>query len=128
MNKTIEQTINFKGATASELFDIYVDPKKHSLLHNGAKTYISDIEGDNFSLLNGNLNGRNLLVVPDRMIVQSWRGNVWKEDDLDSILTLTFHNTANGARIVMAHSCTPSQFKELWDVVYWKPLRKYLKK
>jgi activator of HSP90 ATPase len=128
MNKVIEQTINFKGVTASELFDIYVNPAKHSAIHNGAKTFISDKEGDNFSLLDGNLNGRNLLVLRDRMIVQSWRGNVWKDDDLDSVLTLTFHNTTNGAKIEMVHCCTPTQFQELWDEVYWKPLRKYLKK
>jgi activator of HSP90 ATPase len=127
MNKAIEQTINFAGVTAAELFDIYVDPAKHAALHNGARTYISDREGDSFSLLNGNLNGRNLLVVPNRMIVQSWRGNVWNEDDLDSILTLTFHDTARGAKIVMVHCCTPSQFQELWDEVYWKPLKRFLK-
>ena len=76
MNKTIEQKILFKDATARELFDIFLNPKKHSAIHNGAKTIISRNEGDTFSLLNGNLTGKNLLIVPDRMIVQSWRGNV----------------------------------------------------
>lgn len=127
MNKTIEQTVDFKGITAAELFDIYVNPKKHAMLHGGAKTNISAREGDKFSLLDGNLTGRNLLVVPGRMIVQSWRGNVWNEDDLDSILTLTFHNTKDGARIIMAHSFTPSQFKELWKQVYWDPMKALLR-
>jgi activator of HSP90 ATPase len=128
MNKTIEQTIDFKGVTAAELFSTYVDPKKHSLLHGGAKTRISAKEGDKFSLLNGNLNGRNLLVVPNRMIVQSWRGSVWYDHDLDSILTLTFHDTTDGAQIVMTHSFTPSQFRELWNDVYWQPMQNLLKK
>lgn len=128
MNKAIQQTIHFKGVTASELFHLYIDPEKHSALHGGARTYISGIEGDKFSLLNGNLTGRNLQIIPDRMIVQSWRGNVWKEQDLDSILVMTFLNTPGGSTIEMVHCCTPPQFKELWDEVYWKPIRKYLKK
>ena len=70
-NRTIEQTIKFTGISAVDLFDIYVNPDKHSLLHGGAKAVISDKVGDSFSLLNGNLTGKNLMVVPNKMIVQS---------------------------------------------------------
>jgi activator of HSP90 ATPase len=128
MNKAFEQTVHFKGATAAELFDIFLDPEKHSSLHGGAATKISKTEGDTFSVLDGNLNGKNLLIVPNRMIVQSWRGNVWTEDDLDSILTLVFNDTNRGASIIMVHACTPNQFTELWKHVYWDPIKKYLKK
>lgn len=126
MNKVIEQTVQFKGTTAAELFDIFLNPKKHAQLHGGAEAKISKKEGDKFSLIDGNLNGKNLLIVPDRMIVQSWRGNVWKEDDLDSILTLTFSDTKTGAQIYLTHSCTPKQFKELWKQVYWDPIKEFL--
>ncbi len=34
------------------------------------------------------------------MIVQTWRGNVWKKDDLDSILTLVFTNTPKGGQLI----------------------------
>ena len=122
MNKTIEQTIHFKGATAAALFEIYTDAKKHSAILGGAKTKISAREGEEFSLLNGHLNGRNLLVVPNRMIVQAWRGDVWNNDDLDSILTLTFHDTNKGATIMMTHSFTPLQCNELWNEVDRKPI------
>ena len=126
MNTVIEQTIQFKGTSASALFDIFLDPKKHSRIHGGAVAKITRIEGDKFSVLDGNLNGKNLLIVPDRMIVQSWRGNVWEENDLDSILTLVFSNTKTGAQIYLTHSCTPKQFKELWRKVYWDPIKEFL--
>jgi hypothetical protein len=96
MNKTIEQTIKFTGATAVELFDIYVKPEKHLILHGGAETKISAVMGKSFSLLNGNLNGKNPLIVPNRIIVQSWS---WKENELDSILTLVSSGTKTGAQI-----------------------------
>lgn len=126
MNNVIEQTVQFKDTTAAELFDIFVNPKKHSQLHDGAETKITRKEGDKFSLINGNLIGKNLVIVPDRMIVQSWRGNVWNEDDLDSILTLVFSNTKTGAQIYLTHSCTPKQFKERWKQVYWEPIKVFL--
>ena len=126
MNKVIEQTVQFKGTTAAELFDIFLNPKKHSQLHGGGEVKISKKEGDKFSLIDGNLSGKNLIIVPDRMIVQSWRGNVWKDDDLDSILTLVFSDTKTGAQIYLTHSCTPKQFKELWKQVYWDPIKKFL--
>jgi activator of HSP90 ATPase len=127
MNKAIEQKILFKRATAEELFDIFVNPQKHSAIHGGATTKISNKEGDSFSLLNGNLKGKNLLIVPNRMIVQTWRGNVWGKDDLDSILTLVFINTPKGGQIDLVHSFTPSQFTELWDEVYWQPIKEFIK-
>ena len=128
MNKVIEKTIVFKGATAAELFDIFVNPKKHAEIHGGAKTKISSREGDSFSLLDGNLKGTNLLVVPNRMIVQTWRGNVWEKSDLDSILTLVFTDTRKGGQIDLVHSFTPDQFQELWEQVYWKPMRAFFKR
>lgn len=125
MNKAIEQTIQFNSTTADELFDILLNPKKHSQIHGGSKTNISKKEGATFSLLNGNLTGKNLMIVPNRMIVQAWRGNVWKKDDLDSILILIFTDTKNGAQIEMVHAFTPDQFVELWDKVYWQPIKQY---
>jgi activator of HSP90 ATPase len=127
MNKVIEQKVLFKGSSARELFDIFVNPKKHSEIHRGAEAKISSIAGKGFSLLNGNLKGKNLFIVPNRMIVQTWRGNVWKKDDLDSILTLVFTDTTKGAQIDLVHSFTPDQFIELWEQVYWQPIREFLK-
>ena len=127
MNKVIEQKILFKGSTAEELFDIFVNPIKHSEIHGGAEAKISSGVGKRFSLLNGNLKGKNLLIVPNRMIVQTWRGNVWNEGDLDSILTLVFTDITKAAQIDLVHSFTPDQFIELWEQVYWQPIREYLK-
>jgi activator of HSP90 ATPase len=127
MNNAIEQKILFTGATAGELFDIFVNPKKHSAIHGGAAAKISNKEGERFSLLNGNLEGKNLLVVTGRMLVQSWRGNVWGKDDLDSILALVFSNTRNGAQIEMVHAFTPNQFRELWDKIYWQPIKEFIR-
>src|SRR5688500_11365520 len=122
MNKKIEKTIKFTGGKEPELFDIYVKPQKHSILHGGAETKISAVLSEDFSLLNGNFNEKKLLVLLNRMIVQFSSGNVWEENDLDSILTFVFSDTKTGAQIYMTHSCTPKQFEHLWNQVYWDPI------
>jgi activator of HSP90 ATPase len=127
MNKAIEQTIQFENTTPEELFDMYTNPQKHGALL-GAEVVVTKEEGDLFSAFNGNVTGINLLVVPGRMIVQSWRGNVWTMNDLDSILILTFTATKKGAQVYMVHANTPDQFDELWDEFYWQPMKELIKK
>lgn len=51
--------------------------------------------------------GRNLVVVPKRMIVQAWRGTPWSDDDLDSVLVLTFETCASGARVKLVQAMVP---------------------
>lgn len=62
------------------------------------------------------------------MIVQSWRGNVWKENDLDSIVIMTFSSTKRGAKIDLIHANVPDQFVkvEKWNELYWAPMQAYL--
>lgn len=127
MNPVIEQTIQFENTTPEELFHIYVDPQQHGALL-GAEVVITREEGKVFSAFSGHVTGVNLLVVPGRMIVQSWRGDVWKKNDLDSILILTFTATKKGAQIYMVHANTPDQFNELWDEFYWQPMKELIKK
>jgi uncharacterized protein YndB with AHSA1/START domain len=127
MNKAIQQTISFENTSPRELFDIFTDPQKHGELL-GAKVDISAKEGARFSCFDGNVTGKNLLIVPGRLIVQSWKGNVWEKDDLDSILVLTFSETKGGAQISMVHANTPDRFIEKWNEFYWKPMKQFLKR
>lgn len=127
MQQAIEQRVSFPNVTPGELFDIFTDSVKHGEVI-GADVSISAKAGAAFSCFNGNVTGKNLLVIPGRMIVQSWRGNVWTKDDPDSILTLVFSATKNGAYIHMVHSHTPGQFIEKWNEFYWKPMKQLLKK
>jgi hypothetical protein len=55
-----------------------------------AKAVMSRRVGGTFSAHAGHLRGRNLAIVPKRLIVQSWRGSNWKKGDLDSTLVLVF--------------------------------------
>jgi activator of HSP90 ATPase len=126
MAKTIQQTVGFIDVSPDQLFDIFMDPEKHASLI-GAKVSVNQEVGGDFTAFNGAVTGKNLLIVPKRMIVQSWRGNVWSETDLDSVQILTFDEIPGGAQITLVHANCPDQFIERWNELYWEPLRVYLK-
>src|SRR5262249_39783259 len=99
MPKTIRQTVIFR-ASPDELFDIYLSSRKHSA-GTGAKAVMSRKVGAKFMVHAGHLRGRNLAIVPKRLIVQRWRGSNWQKGDLDSTLVLVFDSVPGGGRISM---------------------------
>ena len=125
--KTIQQIVKFKDVSPEELFDIFMDSKKHGEVI-GAKVQMGKKTGNTFTLFGGVVKGKNLLIVPNRLTVRAWRGNVWKKDDLDSIEIMVFEKIPGGAQIKLVHTVLPEQFEERWNELYWQPLKKYLKK
>ncbi len=99
MPKTIRQTVRL-SASPDELFGTYMDSKKHGAAVSSTAS-ISRAAGGKFSVFGGYVQGRNLLIVPKRMIVQSWRGRDWRAGEpgaagRSSCCTPTFR--AGGAR------------------------------
>jgi activator of HSP90 ATPase len=129
VTKPIVQSVTFK-ASPEELFEIYTNSKKHSAA-TGMKASVSAKVGGKFRAFDGMLAGRNLVVIPSRMIVQAWRATHWKDSDLDSILVLNFSKAPGGARIDLVHIGVPAHdYKGVtngWPKYYWKPWKKYLK-
>jgi activator of HSP90 ATPase len=127
MINVIQHTVEFEKATPEELFGLLMDSRKHAEIIK-AEVRISRKEGESFSAFNGMVTGKNLTIVPNQMLVQSWRGNVWKEDDLDSIVMMTFASTKRGAKIDLVHANVPDQFVkvEKWKELYWQPMKAYL--
>ena len=130
MINIIQQSVTFRAAPAA-LFELYMDAEKHSAA-TGSKAVISKLPGRRFTAFDGVLSGRNLLIVPRRMIVQSWRSRQWKRTDSDSILMLFFSKVPAGGHIDLVHVNVPDDdFKgvsEGWEKYYWQPWREYLQR
>ena len=74
MTKAIEQSVRFNASPQSYL-RCNMDSKKHSAATGGAAPVNKPQAGrEKFTAWNGQLSGQNLLIVKNRMIVQSWRG------------------------------------------------------
>jgi hypothetical protein len=59
-------------APAESLFAMYIDPAKHAAI-TGAPVAISAEPGSPFQAFNGALTGEVLQIIPQRLVIQSWR-------------------------------------------------------
>jgi activator of HSP90 ATPase len=129
MTPVIQQSVRFRAAPQT-LFEMYLDSKKHSQT-TGVPARISRKAGGRFRAFKGALEGKNLLIVPGKQIVQLWRAAHWKKED-SSILILTFSKVAGGAQIDLVHVGVPAYdhkgVRKGWPKYYWKPWKRYLAK
>lgn len=128
MTKAIQQSQRF-AAPPAELFEMYLDSKKHSE-STGGIARMSRKPGGKFTAWHGQLAGRNLLIVPNKLIVQTWRSTHWPASDADSILILRFGNAPGGGQVDLLHEDVPAHdhkgVSQGWPKYYWKPWKKYL--
>jgi len=128
MTKAIQQSVKFP-APPEKLFGMYLDSKRHSAATGGAAK-LSCKPGGKFTAWHGALAGRNLLIVPNKMIVQAWRSRHWPASDPDSILVPRFSKAPGGGRVDMVHANVPAHdhkgVTKGWPEYDWKPWKKYL--
>jgi len=108
---------------------MYLDPKLHAAF-TGAPVKVAARAGAPFEAFGGAISGTILQVVPNRLIVQSWRSINFYRRDLDSTLVLSFWPVEGGGRIELTHvNVSDSDFagvSEGWPKYYWTPWREYL--
>ncbi|HYM40456.1 MAG TPA: SRPBCC domain-containing protein [Thermoplasmata archaeon] len=128
MSTTIRQTVTF-DATPHAVFEALLDPKKHAAF-TGAKASISRKVGGKMSAWDGYIEGKNLRIEKDKVIVQSWRTTEFEEGDPDSQVMFRFSRKGKGTRLSFVHSKVPDRlaesFRQGWIDNYWVPLKAYL--
>ena len=131
MTPVIEAAAIFHNATPTDLYELFMDSDKHSAA-TGARAEINRKVGGKWSAFDGMIGGKNLALLPNQMIVQTWRSTAWKAADPDSILVVRFEKSASGgATVQLAHVGVPEYdhkgVTQGWIKYYWDPWRKYLK-
>ena len=127
--KTIRQSVTIK-ATPHEVYEALMDSRKHSKF-TGAKASISRKIGGKFKAYGDYISGVNLDLVPDKKIIQSWRGSDWPEGHY-SRTTFSLKKVKSGTRLTFTHSGVPVKYyKDInqgWRDYYWKPMKEILEK
>jgi activator of HSP90 ATPase len=115
-------------ATPDEVYDAFIDPKKHTAF-TGSKATGSPKVGGKFTAWDGYILGKNLELEKGKRIVQEWITTEWPEGYSPSRLELTFTKVSSGTEISMIHSNVPAEqaddYKQGWIDFYWKPLKKF---
>ncbi len=118
-------------ATPDEVYDAFMDAKKHSAF-TGSKATCDPKVGGEFTAWDGYISGRNLELVKGKEIVQEWLTTDWPDSFPPSRLELTFKEAKRGTEISMIHSNLPADhvddLAEGWNEFYWKPLKEYFTK
>ena len=129
--KTIDQSVTFK-ASAHDVYELLIDSAKHSEF-TGAPAKVSREVGGEFSAYGGALKGKNLELVPDKKIVQSWRadGDNWPEGHSSTAIFAL--EEANGeTRLSLTHAGVPTEaydgINQGWNDHYWTKMKEALEK
>jgi len=130
MSTTIRQTVTF-DAPPHAVFEALLDSKKHAAF-TGSKARISRKVGGKISAWDGYIEGKNLRIEKDKIIVQSWRTTDFAEGDPDSRVMFHFSPKGKGTRLMFVHSDVPDRlaedFRQGWIDNYWVPLKVYFER
>jgi activator of HSP90 ATPase len=115
-------------ATAREVYDAWLDGAKHSAM-TGARATASREVGGEFSAWDNYIRGKNLLLIENQKIVQSWRSSEFPEDAPDSVLSIQLTERYGTTEVELVHSDIPPghavQYQSGWIEFYANPMQKY---
>jgi activator of HSP90 ATPase len=128
---TITQKIIIPKVSPKEVYQAYVDPKKHSEF-TGSEATGKPVVGGKFTAWDNYISGKFLELEDGKRVVQEWTSTDFPEGAHPSRLELTFREVPKGTEIVMVHSNVPKdqedETAEGWTEFYWEPMKQYFKK
>jgi activator of HSP90 ATPase len=128
---TITQKIIIPKVSPKEVYQAYVDPKKHSEF-TGSEATGKPVVGGKFTAWDGYISGKFLELEEGKHVVEEWKSTDFPKGVSPSRLELTFREVPKGTEIVMIHSNVPKdqedETAEGWTEFYWEPMKQYFKK
>ena len=127
--KTLKQNCVIK-ASPHEIFEAIMDSKKHSEF-TGGKAVISRKINGKFTAYEGYIQGKNLNIIKDKKIIQSWTCVDWEPNEISKII-FYLKKIKDGTKIEFLQYNLPDRFyKEIskgWKEHYWEKLKDYFEK
>ena len=114
--------------TPEEIYEQIMDAKKHGKLTGGKATMSRKVGGE-FSLFDDSAYGKNVELIPNKKIVQTWRmrQDNWPEDVMSEITFDLQPAGKNKTKLVFTQRNIPTnvadEFKQGWKDYYWEPLK-----
>jgi activator of HSP90 ATPase len=110
------------NATPEEVYAALTNPATIQLW-SGDPATMSTEPGSEFSLWEGNIEGKNLEFEKDKKIVQQW---YFGEQEEPSVVTIKLHADKNRTSVELRHTNIPdeafSEITEGWDDIYFGSL------
>lgn len=95
----------------------------------GGPARMSDKEGSEFSLWDGDIHGTNTKVVENKILDQDWYGGNW---DKPSKVKFEFSSDDKKTTVILTHTDLPEgeedNFADGWKDYYMGPMKEYLER
>ncbi len=114
-------------STPEKIYQAWLDSKQHGEMTGGAAD-VSAVEGEAFQAWDGYIQGKNLNLIPNQRIVQSWRTSEFEDSEEDSRLEILLEEAEGGTKLTIKHSNLPAhggQYEAGWDESYFQPMKIY---
>ncbi len=125
--RSIRQNVTFT-AEPHEVYELLMDSKKHAKFSE-SKTAISREVGGKISAGDGYIEGWNVELIPDKKIIQKWRGSDWPEGWY-STASFELKKVPGGSKLTFLQTEVPEdQFDDIsqgWVEYYWEKMKKML--
>lgn len=128
---TIKQTATIP-ASPKEVYSALMSSAKHTKF-TGAKAVIGKKKGDTYYTYDGYITGKNIELIPDEKIVQTWIAmeDKWPAGH-ESIITFNLKPKGRNTVITFVHQDVPvaiaKNFVSGWKDYYWNPLKEFFSK
>lgn len=113
--------------TPEEIYNAWLDSTKHSNM-TGGQAECSITIGDQFTAWDGYISGKNIHLILNEEIIQTWRTSEFDSKDEDSKLVIKLKEVKEGTELTLLHSNIPkgqTQYKEGWEEHYFTPMKNY---
>lgn len=125
MSDPIEQEATF-AANPTAIYTALMTSKGHTAFSGEPATMNTRI-GGKITAYSGYIEGINLDLTKDKLIVQAWRANGWPKGHW-SIVTYRMAKSGKGTKLSFTHTGVPDKevasISSGWHQHYWEPLAK----
>lgn len=116
------------SASAETIYNAWLDSEEHERMTDGAYALASPLVGAEHKAHGDYIWGKNLELVPNKKIIQTWRSTGFLESDPDSILEVELIEKGKLTEIILTHSNVPIQESAVetgWEDYYFEPMKQY---
>lgn len=128
MYESVQHQIFF-SASPKEIYEAWLSSEKHTAM-TGGEARCSDKVGGSFTAWDGYISGKNMELLENRRILQSWRTSEFLVTDEDSILEILLEPTTKGTKFKLNHTKIPqgqNQYYQGWIENYFVPMKDYFR-
>jgi len=119
------------AASPEEVYDAYVDPKKHAEF-TGSPAAGRPRVGGSFTAWDGYISGKFLVLERGKRVVHEWKTTEWPSGYPPSTVELTLTTKEGKTELTMVQSDVPAEqadeYAQGWNDFYWIPLKEYFSK